>query len=134
MKISVNSPCPCGSKKKYKQCCQRYHKGAQVKDALTLIKSRYSAYVVGDGRYIIKTTHQDNPEYHDDKQIWQKSIKYFSQETQFKSLKILKVQESENEVFVTFKAQFAEGNLHEKSRFVKENGFWLYREGEIKKT
>ena len=47
-KFSINSPCPCGSGGKYKKCCQKYHKGALAKDALTLMKSRYSAYALNE--------------------------------------------------------------------------------------
>ena len=55
MKISKNSKCPCGSGKKYKECCYKYHKGANPPNALLLMKSRYSAYAAGDAKYIIKT-------------------------------------------------------------------------------
>ncbi len=132
MKISVNSPCPCGSQRKYKRCCQKYHKGAQPKDALTLMKSRYSAYVVADAKYIINTTHPDNPEFQDDKKSWQKSIENFSRENSFLGLEILSFKEEENYAFVTFKAFFADGELYEKSRFVKNGALWLYLNGEIK--
>ena len=56
MKFSPNNPCPCGSGKKYKKCCQIYHKGKIAKSALELMKSRYSAFAVGDIDYIIKTS------------------------------------------------------------------------------
>ena len=51
-KLSVNAPCPCGSLKKYKKCCMPFHKGAKVKDALSLMKSRYSAFVAGEINYM----------------------------------------------------------------------------------
>ncbi len=131
MKISVNNPCPCGSKKKYKLCCQKYHKGAIAKDALTLMKSRYSAYVVGDAKYIMKTTHPDNPDYHDDKAVWQKEIEDFSEQTTFKSLKILSFEEGEVS-YVHFIATFETGILDEKSHFTQVKSAWLYLGGEIK--
>ncbi len=134
MKISVNTPCPCGSQKKYKCCCQKYHKGAQPKDALTLMKSRYSAYVVADAKYIIKTTHPDNPEFQDNKKSWQKSIENFSRENSFLGLEIVSIEEKNNYTFVTFKAFFIDGELCEKSRFVKSGTLWLYLDGEIKES
>ncbi len=60
MKFSKNSKCPCGSGKKYKICCFRLHKGLLAKNALELMKSRFSAYAVGDANYIIKTTHKSS--------------------------------------------------------------------------
>jgi len=132
MKISVNKPCPCGSKMKYKLCCQKYHKGAKAKDALTLMKSRYTAYAVGDAKYIIKTTHLENPEFQEDKQAWQKSIENFCKENSFLGLEIESYEQEKEYAFVAFKAYFAEGALYEKSRFVQNKGFWYYLDGKIK--
>ncbi len=125
-------PCPCGSKIKYKNCCQRYHKGARTKDALTLMKSRYSAYAVGEVAYIIKTTHPDNPDYHDNKKEWRKSIMDFCQKNNFLDLEILSFEEKNPYAFVTFKASLSSGILHEKSRFIKSGTIWLYLDGEFK--
>ena len=58
--MSPNEKCPCGSAIKYKKCCKAYHDGKIPKDALTLMKSRYSAYAAGEVKYIQKTaTKQD---------------------------------------------------------------------------
>jgi len=46
-KPKPNTPCPCGSGRKYKKCCQPYHRGAKPDNALTLMKSRYAAYALG---------------------------------------------------------------------------------------
>ncbi len=121
-KFSPNSPCPCGSKKKYKKCCQIYHKGAVAKDALSLMKSRYSAFAIGDIKYIIKTS------------IFQKDydeLKAFSERCEFKKLEIL----DSGENFVTFKATiYCEGkdaSFSEKSYFIRKEGRWYYDRGEI---
>ena len=132
MKISVNEKCPCGSKLKYKNCCQRFHKGALPQDALALMKSRYVAYVVGDAKYIIKTTHPDNPQYEEDKKAWQKGIESFSRENNFLNLKIDSFSEEKEYAYVTFKATFSEGELYEKSKFTKIKDMWFYLSGEIK--
>ncbi len=122
MKISVNSPCPCGSGKKYKKCCQIYHKGMIAKDVLSLMKSRFSAFAVGDIKYIIKTStfQKDYDE-----------LKAFSQNCEFKKLDILDVGED----FVTFKATIicngVDSSFIEKSFFVKKDGRWFYDRGEI---
>ncbi len=131
MKIGVNSPCPCGSGKKYKKCCQIYHKGAKAPNALTLMKSRYSAYYIGDANYIIKTTHEDNPLYEKDIKIWKENLEDVSRGTIWRNLTIIDFIEGENESFVTFIANFEGGNLKEKSFFIKEQGTWKYRNYEI---
>jgi len=127
VKISVNSLCPCGSGKKYKKCCQIYHKGAKPKDALTLMKSRYSAYVANEAGYIIKTTHQNSPYISQTKQ----EIVDFCKNTEFLGLEILEFVDGESEAFVTFKAILSSGVLFEKSRFLKDDGVWYYHSGEF---
>jgi len=130
MKITKNSKCPCGSGKKYKECCFKYHKGAKPKNALILMKSRFSAYAVGDANYIIKTTHKNSPHYEEDKLQWIKEIKEFSK-SNFKKLEIIEFTENENEAFVEFKAYIDDYIMHENSRFIKED-IWYYIDGEIK--
>jgi len=131
-KTSPNSPCPCGSGQKYKKCCQRYHKGALASSALLLMKSRYSAYAVGDAKYIIKTTHPNNPDYTPDLLAWQEGIKAFSNTTKFLGLEILECIEKEHEAWVTFRAQLSSGEMIEKSHFLKVKNQWLYESGEFK--
>ena len=133
MKASANIPCPCGSTLKYKKCCRRYHLGALAPDALTLMKSRYSAYATGNADYIIKTTHPDNSDYSEEKQDWRASILTFCKETVFEGLKIIDYsgEEDSKEAFVTFEAYLSSGILKEKSRFLKAEGRWLYVDGEV---
>lgn len=130
-KISPNTPCPCGSHRKYKKCCQVYHKGAIPKTALLLMKSRYSAYAVGDSAYIIKTTHPNNSEYSQDLKAWRESIDIFSTATEFLGLEILEFLEKDEEAWVTFRAKLSSGEMVEKSYFLKVDGFWLYLEGDF---
>ncbi len=130
-KTTTNTPCPCGSKKKYKKCCQPYHKGAKAKTALLLMKSRYSAYAVSNSNYIVKTTHPNNPDFSDNIKAWKESIESFCQATEFLGLEILEFVDSEKEAFVTFKARLSSGDMVEKSRFLKEGGEWLYESGEF---
>jgi len=130
-KITANTLCPCGSGVKYKKCCSIYHKGAIAKTALLLMKSRYSAYVTNNSAYIEKTTHPNNPDYTTDIKGWRESIEQFSKETLFLGLEILDSSEKEEESFVTFRAKLSSGDMIERSRFLKENGKWLYESGEI---
>ena len=130
-KLSPNAPCPCGSEKKYKKCCLVYHKGAQPADALTLMKSRYSAYAADLPEYIIKTTHPDNPDFTTDTKRWRESIRLFTKQTEFLYLKIIDFREEEEEAYVTFTASLSSGELKEKSRFLKISGQWLYVDGEF---
>ena len=128
-KCSPNTPCPCGSGKKYKKCCARYHKGAIAGDALTLMKSRYSAYAAGESRYIVETTHPDNPDYTTDTKRWRKEIDDFCRRTAFERLEIVRSRSDETYAYVHFRAYLSGTILEEKSRFVFENGRWYYLDG-----
>ena len=121
--------CPCDSGNKYKKCCSKYHKGAFSPDALSLMRSRYSAYAVRDSSYIIKTTHPDNPDYTSNIKNWEDSILSFSKQTNFLGLEIIEFIDGEEEAFVTFNARLSSGELKEKSRFLKCYGHWLYVDG-----
>lgn len=124
--MGVNDKCPCGSGLKYKKCCKTYHDGRVAKTALLLMKSRYSAYALGNAKYI-----QNSAENQDDIE----SIKEFSKNTTFKKLDILNFEDGENEAFVTFRAtlfnQTIDISFTEKSRFLKKDGRWYYIDGVI---
>jgi len=126
MKFSINQPCPCGSGKKYKKCCGILHKGAIAKDALELMKSRYSAFAVGNVDYIVKTS-----TFQKDKD----DLKSFCDACVFYKLQIIEFIDGNSEAFVTFKATLfcdeQDNSFTEKSRFIKENGKWYYQSGQI---
>ncbi|MBA1246875.1 MULTISPECIES: YchJ family protein [Pseudomonas] len=52
----ASAPCPCGSDELLDNCCGRYHSGASAPTAEALMRSRYSAYVLGLIDYLIETT------------------------------------------------------------------------------
>jgi SEC-C motif-containing protein len=93
------------------------------------MRSRYSAYAVGESRYIIATTHLDNPDYREPDKAWREEIDLFCRETEFLELEILAATEGEAEATVTFKAKLSSGEMIEKSRFLKEEGRWFYESG-----
>lgn len=54
----MNGPCPCGLGEPYDACCGRLHSGAvHAATAEQLMRSRYSAFVVRDARYLLATWH-----------------------------------------------------------------------------
>ncbi|MCH9626941.1 MAG: hypothetical protein S4CHLAM2_05730 [Chlamydiales bacterium] len=91
------------------------------------MRSRYSAYALGNADYIMRTTHSEHP----DKQLapseWKEQIKAFCQATQFTGLEIL---QAEGDT-VTFRAGLQQGgkdvSFTEKSAFGKEGAFWRYK-------
>jgi len=50
--------CPCLSQQTYDQCCGKYHQsGGHAPTAEALMRSRYTAYVMGDAQYLFRTWH-----------------------------------------------------------------------------
>ena len=49
--------CPCGLGDDYEACCGRLHAGAPAPTAEALMRSRYSAFAVGDPDYLLRTWH-----------------------------------------------------------------------------
>ncbi len=125
--------CPCHSKKKYSDCCRKYHQNALPETALVLMRSRYSAYALGLVEYIMRTTDPANPNYQVNVAEWANQIKHFSENTSFVDLEILEFIDGPETSYVTFKAGLKQGlndvSFIEKSLFVKTNNQWLYADG-----
>jgi SEC-C motif-containing protein len=88
-----------------------------------LMKSRYEAFVRGDGEYLAQTTTQD----------------VSTDMSAYKNIKWLKldiVDAKDDEV--EFKAYYSENGvisvLHERSKFVQKDGKWFYDDGIIFNT
>ncbi|MCZ9308704.1 YchJ family protein [Corynebacterium uberis] len=47
--------CPCGTGLSYGECCRRYHAGHTAPTAAALMRSRFSAFAVGDADYLLAT-------------------------------------------------------------------------------
>jgi SEC-C motif domain protein len=122
--------CPCHSQKPYDKCCKPFHDGALPKNALELMRSRYSAYALNLADYIIKTTHPSNPHYTPDHRAWKESIDTFSKSTDFRGLTIHEFTEDQNRATVIFTATLFQGeadvSFTERSTFEKVGPTWYY--------
>jgi SEC-C motif-containing protein len=126
--------CPCGSGKTYEECCGALHvKARKAQTPLELMRSRYSAYVKGNGRYLVDTAVPEN-RYEADVAL----IEEHAAHTKWLSLQILDDVCSGDSGMVEFKAFYDENGsvkvLHEKSLFAKVDGAWLYAEGTLYDT
>lgn len=129
--------CSCSSEKPYADCCKPFHDGALPKNALSLMRSRFAAYALGNADYIIKTTHPGSPLFQFDKDVWKEEILKFSKATRFERLEILRFTDGSPFSSVTFAAHLFKGlrkaSFTEKSYFEYFKGRWLYRNGIVKK-
>lgn len=122
--------CPCGNGLQYQNCCELYH--LQLKTpptAETLMRSRYTAFVVQDADYLYHTTHPSKRK-GNSRQAYLNSAK----NTRWIKLEIIF---SDFDI-VEFKAYYMNKKLqteilHEKSNFSLEDGKWYYVDGEFLK-
>lgn len=125
--------CPCGSLKKQEECCDPMIQGE--KEAQTpeeLMRSRYTAFAIGNMDYISETTDPQTILNFDMKanEDWARSSKFLK-------LEILNTSMDGNKGMVEFKATYQVGDQepqihHEISKFRKQSGVWYFREGKIK--
>ena len=130
--------CQCFSGAPYEQCCGPLHNGADAKKALDLMRSRYCAYALHNGAYIIKTTHPQNKSYSLDLKKWEAQILLFCKTTQFVGLEIVDFEDGTAQARVTFIARLTQGgrdtSFKECSLFEKLDGRWLYKDGHAGST
>jgi SEC-C motif domain protein len=118
--------CPCGSGLALAECCGRYLSGAAVAPTPeALMRSRYTAYVLGNGEYVLATWHPSTRPARLDPE---------AEPTRWLKLEIVGPPPySDESGEVNFTADFfAEGSfqtLHETSHFRREAGRWYYLDG-----
>lgn len=120
--------CPCDSSKPYKACCEPLHKGLAAPSAEALMRSRYTAFVLGLEDYLLQTWHPntrpaalnlaDDPP------------------TKWLGLQIKRaVSTSETTAIVEFVARYKVAGkatrLHEISQFERIDGRWYYLSGQF---
>ena len=123
--MNVNN-CYCGSGLLYENCCQPFH--LKIKPAPTpeaLMRSRYTAFVIGNADYLYETTHPTSRK-GNSRDAYLKS----SKNTKWLKLEVLYAVADT----VEFKAyylnkKFQTEILHEKSNFRYEDGKWYYVDG-----
>ncbi len=147
----MGKQCICGNKRAFANCCELYLKSATAKGssaptAEALMRSRYTAFVLGNIDYLIATHHADyRPNNHTDLQQ--------IQITQWVNLIVLNTQKGQRKDrsgTVEFAAAYCPKQsialsairapdskssdaltpLHERSRFVREGSRWFYTEGD----
>lgn len=119
--------CPCGSGHPYAQCCGRLHRGeGDAATAEALMRSRFAAFAVGDTAYLLRSWHTTT----------RPARLSLDPRLEWTRLEVLAT--SGGGLFdttgeVEFRAHHRErgraGTLHERSRFRREDGRWVYVDG-----
>ncbi|OBA88569.1 zinc chelation protein SecC [Mycobacteriaceae bacterium 1482268.1] len=126
--MSATDECPCGSGEQFGRCCLPLHAGErQAATAEELMRSRYSAYAVGDLDYVWRTWHpRTRPEtLNPSDDVW----------TGLEILDAVAGQPDDDMGVVEFRAHYRRnrrtGVVHERSRFAVRARRWLYVDGEL---
>jgi SEC-C motif-containing protein len=130
----MNTPayCPCGSSKRYADCCAPYIAGKQLPPTPeALMRSRYSAFTQADVQYIAETmkgpvARQFDPE----------GARQWAQHVTWMGLQVVHASSVTNtdtkgtvEFIVNYRFQGKVESIHEISEFQRENGHWYYVDG-----
>src|ERR671926_88252 len=115
--------CPCGTGLPYAECCGRLHDGtAAAATAEQLMRSRYSAFAVGDADHLLATWH---PSTRPGRLRLDPAVRWTGLEVLATTGGAL----LDTEGTVEFRAHSDAGSRHERSRFVREDGRWFYLDG-----
>ncbi len=121
----TNMNCPCGSDFALERCCGRYHQSELAPTPEALMRSRYSAFVLGISDYLLAT--------------WDPATRptqmVLDADTEWKALEIIRADPvHENSGQVHFRAYFRERQqwqvLEEHSHFLYLDDRWKYASGE----
>ena len=123
-------PCPCGSGMAYPQCCRPLHEGAAAGSSAQLMRSRYSAYVLGNEGYLLASWHAATRPAALELAAQQPAPQWLGLEVRDEQL------HDATHAKVEFIARYriAGGRAqrqHERSRFLCEQGRWYYLDGEF---
>jgi SEC-C motif-containing protein len=132
--MTVTRSCPCGrvdAKKRavaYADCCGRFvdhFSDAPAPDAEHLMRSRYSAFSLGHADYLLATWHSST----------RPASLDFDAGAKWLGLEVREhMTTGSATAVVEFVARYRVGGravrLHERSRFVHEDGLWFYVDGD----
>jgi len=126
--------CPCGrvdAKQRavsYADCCGRFvehFSDAPAPDAEHLMRSRYSAFVLARADYLLATWHSSTRPASLDFDVGAKWLGLDVREH-----KVTGADTAEVEFVARYRVDGRAVRMHERSRFVREDGRWLYVDGD----
>jgi SEC-C motif domain protein len=115
--------CPCESGKTYEQCCGRAHNGRPPATAEELMRSRYSAFVLDKPDYLLRSWHPDTRPRRIDPE---RGLRWTGLRVLGTSGGSMFETEGEVEFRARYRVRGRPGELHERSRFVRLDGAWVY--------
>lgn len=118
--------CPCGTGKEYADCCEPYITGQKnAPSPEALMRSRYSAYVKVDTKYLKDTLAPESR--HD---FSEAEAKEWAKQSEWLGLEILKTEGNTVEFVAKYRHEGKVLEHHEISKFRKEKDQWYFVDGE----
>lgn len=118
--------CPCGRPLAYQACCGRFHAGESAPDAESLMRSRYSAYVLELEGYLLATWHASTRP----ATLGLRAVP----PPKWLGLEVRAFAAAGDRATVEFVARCRIGGrgqrMHELSRFLRADGRWYYLDGQ----
>ncbi|MCY7325059.1 MAG: YchJ family protein [Microbacteriaceae bacterium] len=126
-RLAATARCPCLSGLQYGECCGPFHRGETLAPtAERLMRSRYSAFAVGDASYLLATWHSTTVPSElelDPEQRW------YRLDIEATSRGGMLDTEGTVEFRAFSRAGESANEQHEVSRFVRERRRWVYLDG-----
>lgn len=142
-KVATHKPttCPCDTGKPYAECCGPLHAGERTAaDAVELMRSRYSGFVLGLPDYLWGTLHSEHETHAQGIERYRAAMQSSSSGLRYRKLRILDSREPDAQgvAQVLFFAEIAQlkrdHSIVELSSFVQEDGQWRYIAGITRRT
>ena len=128
--------CPCHSKRRYSACCEPFHRGEREPESPeALMRSRYSAFALGLGDYLVRTLSADHPDRAIGEDALARELSHVKDRQRFLGLEILESSAAGDTGQVRFFARVFERGVNrsfeELSTFHREGGAWRYAGGSV---
>ena len=132
----MQGACPCGRSDargrplSFASCCKPFLASFQdtpAPDAQALMRSRYSAFVLEDANYLLATWH---PSHRPPTLAFEPGLKWLGLEV--RDHRRIDATHAEVEFVARSRIAGRAHRLHERSRFLCEDGRWFYVDGDLK--
>lgn len=129
MLLDPDSRCPCLSGLPYGECCGPAHAGrSPASTAERLMRSRFSAFAVGDVAYLLATWH---PSTRPSELTLDPDVRWTRLDILARTRGGILDTEGTVEFVAHFRSEAGPGSQREKSRFMRVSGAWSYVSGVV---
>ncbi|HSO35929.1 MAG TPA: YchJ family metal-binding protein [Labilithrix sp.] len=131
--------CPCFSGERTAACCGPLHRGErEAASPEQLMRSRYGAFALGLGEYLVRTLAADHPDRALPHAAFVQELSRAHERQRFLGLRILHAAQQDDSGEVLFHARVfekgADRSFAELSQFVREGDAWRYASGIVVPT